>query len=75
MLFLLSDGQQNEGYSLNHISGALEKQKTPVYTISYGEDADQDEMARVSSVNEAASIVADPEDIVYKIKSLFNSNL
>lgn len=75
MLFLLSDGQQNEGYSLSKITGALETQKTPVYTISYGEDADTDEMAKVSGVNEAASIVADPEDIVYKIKSLFNSNL
>ncbi len=75
MLFLLSDGQQNEGYSLSKITGALEKQKTPVYTISYGEEADTDEMAKVSSVNEAASIVADPDDIVYKIKSLFNSNL
>ncbi|MBR1865903.1 MAG: VWA domain-containing protein [Lachnospiraceae bacterium] len=75
MLFLLSDGQQNEGYSLNKITAALEKQKTPVYTICYGEEADTEEMAKVSSVNEAASIVADPEDIVYKIKSLFNSSL
>lgn len=75
MLFLLSDGQQNEGYSLNKISAALAQQKTPVYTICYGEDADTDEMAKVSSVNEAASIVADPDDIVYKIKSLFNSSL
>ncbi len=75
MLFLLSDGQQNEGYSLNKITFALETQKTPVYTISYGDEADTDEMAKVSGVNEAASIVADPEDIVYKIKSLFNSSL
>ena len=36
---------------------------------------DNDEMSRVSSVNEAASIIADSDDIVYKIKSLFNNNL
>lgn len=75
MLFLLSDGQANEGFELDDITYALKDKKLPVYTISYGEYADNDEMSRVSSVNEAASIIADSDDIVYKIKSLFNNNL
>ena len=75
MLFLLSDGQANEGFTLGTIKGALKTQKTPVYTISYGDEADTKAMNEVASVNEAASIVADSNDIVYKIKGLFNSSL
>ena len=75
MIFLLSDGQANEGYSMDNITGALKKQKTPVYTISYTKNGDKDAMKALSSINEAASIDADSDDVVYKIKSLFNSQL
>ena len=34
-----------------------------------------DELAKLSGINEAASINADSDDIIYKIKSLFNSQL
>ena len=75
MIFLLSDGYQNMGYSLNAISPALEESRIPVYTISYTAEADKDAMRKLSEVNEAATINADSEDIVYKIKSLFNSQM
>ena len=75
MIFLLSDGQANEGYSLDKISPTLKSLKIPIYTICYGTEADVDAMKKISSVNEAANIQADSSDIVYQIKSLFNSNL
>lgn len=75
MLFLLSDGKQNRGNSLNTARGILENLEVPVYTIGYGEEAEKDVLANISSINEAASIVADSDDVVYKLKSLFNSSL
>ncbi|MCR5203248.1 MAG: VWA domain-containing protein [Lachnospiraceae bacterium] len=75
VIFLLSDGQANTGYNLSTITPALKKLEIPVYTISYGEDADTNAMQSVSKINEAASIKADSDDIIYQIKNLFNSNL
>ena len=75
MLFLLSDGYANNGYSMDEITSALRTSGIPVYTIGYGDDADTGELARLSGINEAASINADSDYIIYKIKSLFNSQL
>ena len=75
MLFLLSDGEANVGSSLNDIKAVLEYYQIPVYTISYGEYADTDAMEAVSAINEAASINATVEDVVYKMKSLFNAQM
>ena len=75
MIFLLSDGQQNVGYSLSTITPALKESTIPVYTISYTDEADTESMKKLSEVNEAATINADSDDIVYKIKSLFNSQM
>ena len=75
LIFVLSDGQANGKYELNYIKGALENEGVPVYTIGYTSSADMKALQALSSINEAASVNADSEDIVYKIKSLFNSNL
>lgn len=75
MIFLLSDGASNSGYKLDSITPILKKYKYPVYTISYGEEGDSDALQKLSDVNEAASINSDSDDIIYKIKSLFNSQL
>lgn len=75
MLFLLSDGMANDGYTLENITGVLKEEKVPVYTISYTSEADKDAMQKLSNINEAASIDADSDDIIYKIKSLFNSQM
>lgn len=75
MLFLLSDGKQNRGNSLDSATKILENLEVPVYTIGYGDEAEQDILSKISSINEAASIVADSDDVVYKLKSLFNSSL
>ncbi len=73
MIFLLSDGEQNVGASLSDITQAVKSLKMPIYTIGY--NADLDELRKISSINEAASIDAANDDVVYQLKNLFNANL
>jgi Ca-activated chloride channel family protein len=75
MLFLLSDGQVNCGYEMNDIREVVDASNIPVYTIAYGDEADSNELGNLSSINEAAAINASSEDVIYKIKSLFNSEM
>ena len=75
MIFLLSDGMANGEYTLKDTQEIIDKSKIPVYTIGYTSAADTEELKKLSNINEAASINADSDDIVYKIKSLFNSQL
>lgn len=73
MLFVLSDGETNVGYNLNDIRDVLSGLKIPVYTIGY--NADLAALQSISSVNEAASIDASTDDVVYQLKTLFNANM
>lgn len=73
MLFVLSDGETNTGYNLNDIRDVLTGMKIPVYTIGY--NADLAALESISSVNEAASIDASTDDVVYQLKILFNANM
>jgi Ca-activated chloride channel homolog len=73
MLFLLSDGETNDGLDLKQISGILKAYRIPVYTIGY--NADIEALETISSINEAASINADSDDVVYKLKNLFNAQM
>lgn len=75
MIFLLSDGHANGHYDLNDITYAVRDSEIPVYTIAYTDAADKDELGKLSNINEAATISADSDDIIYKIKSLFNAQL
>ncbi|OAB40424.1 vWA domain-containing protein [Paenibacillus antarcticus] len=70
IIFVLSDGETNEGNSLDDIKGLIETYKVPIYTIGY--NANIKALQRISSINEAASINADTDDVVYKIGNLFN---
>ncbi|NTV79759.1 MAG: glycoside hydrolase family 92 protein, partial [Clostridiales bacterium] len=45
----------------------------PVYTIGY--NANIKAMESLSNINEAASINADSEDVVYKLMNLFNAEM
>ena len=75
VLFLLSDGRKNDGYDLSDVKSILETYQIPVYSIAYGNDCDLDELNDVSSVNEAATINADSDDVVYQLKNLFNAQM
>ncbi|MFD2118054.1 VWA domain-containing protein [Paenibacillus yanchengensis] len=70
ILFVLSDGETNEGHSLKDIKGLIENFQIPIYTIGY--NANIKALQSISSINEAASIDADTDDVVYKIGNLFN---
>ncbi|OCA90420.1 hypothetical protein A8F94_00565 [Bacillus sp. FJAT-27225] len=73
LIFVLSDGDTNQGHSLDEIRGLIQAYKVPVYTIGY--NANLKALQTISSINEAASINADSDDVVYKIKNLFNVQL
>jgi Ca-activated chloride channel family protein len=75
MIILLSDGYANGRYEIGDVRDAIRDTGIPVHTISYGDDADKEELAEVANINEAASINAASDDIIYKLKSLFNSEL
>ncbi|WP_314589984.1 VWA domain-containing protein [Paenibacillus terrigena] len=70
MIFVLSDGETNRGNSLKDIKDLIATYKVPIYTIGY--NADIQALQSISSINEAASINADTDDVVYKISNLFN---
>ena len=73
MMFVLSDGETNRGYSLKDIQEPIDALNIPIYTIGY--NADIPALESISAINEAASINADSDDVVYKLKNLFNSGL
>ena len=75
MIFLLTDGYANGAMSINSIKYAVVQSGVPIYTIGYTDQADMASLKEVSSINEAASINADSDDIIYQIKSLFNAQL
>lgn len=70
LIFVLSDGETNEGHTLKDIRELVETYQVPIYTIGY--NADIKALESISSINEAASINADTDDVVYKIGNLFN---
>jgi len=72
-IFVLSDGETNRGHSLNDIRKFVEESGIPIYTIGY--NADIKALGEISLINEAASINADTEDVVYKLANLFNAEL
>ena len=73
MLFVLSDGETNTGFNLNDIREVLNGLNIPVYTIGY--NADLEALQSISSINEAASIDASTDDVVYQLKIIFNANM
>ena len=74
MLFVLTDGEQNSGYSLSRITGVVGGLKIPVYTIAYNYDS-VSELETLSNINEAAQIKANSDDVVNQLRNLFNVNL
>ena len=73
MLFVLSDGETNAGAGLNEISSIVQAFRIPIYTISYNENLN--ELSDLSQINEAATINANSEDVVYKLSALFNAQM
>lgn len=73
MLFVLSDGETNIGHSLDDLREILESVKIPVHTIGY--NANIEALENISRINEATSINADSDDVIYKLGILFNAEM
>ena len=73
MLFVLSDGQQNQGYRLSKIEPIIAGLKIPVHTIGY--NANLEELGRISAINEASTINAGSEDVVYALRNMFRAQM
>lgn len=72
MLFVLSDGEQNEGYSLKRVTPIVSGMRVPVYTIGYNYNDENGELNRLSDINEAAALNATSDDISNQLRNLFN---
>lgn len=73
MLFVLTDGETNRGYDFSDIESITRGIKVPIYTIGY--NADIDVLKEISNINEAATMNAENDNIIYRLESLFNSQM
>ena len=73
MLFVLTDGETNRGYGFNDIESITKAIRVPIYTIGY--NANIDVLKNLSDINEAATMNADSDNVIYRIESLFNSQM
>lgn len=71
LLIVLTDGETNEGYTLNDVQATIGGLRIPVYTVGF--EANLDELGRLSSLVEAATINASEEDVEFKISALFQA--
>ena len=71
VLFVLSDGEQNEGMNFDRIEPIIRSLGITVHTIGY--NADLKELNKLAKINESVSIDASSDDVVYKLKELFNA--
>ena len=73
ILFVLSDGETNRGIGFDTMGPVITGIGFPVYTIGY--EAKIEELRRLSSLVEAASLNASEGNVQYKIGSLLNSQM
>jgi Ca-activated chloride channel family protein len=74
-MFLLSDGETNEGLPLQRVVDVVDGLEIPVYAIGFEVPSGLDDLKELSSRNEASYIDAGADDVVYKIRSLFISEM
>lgn len=76
MLFVLTDGQANRGYGFEDIEEVTRGLRIPIYTIGYNLDDEYFEVLEaVSDINEASTMDADSDNVIYKLESLFNAQM
>jgi len=73
MIVVLTDGESNRGYELEDIEEITRGIRIPIYTIGY--NADIDVLEEISNINEATTMNADSDNVIYKLESLFNSQM
>jgi Ca-activated chloride channel family protein len=77
MLFVLTDGENTGGRAdileYDDVKDVIFEVGIPVYTIGF--NANISVLSEISSLNEAASVNADNEDVVYRLSQLFNAEM
>ena len=73
ILFVLTDGETNRGYSFDDIKGITMDLRIPIYTIGY--NADIDVLKQISDINEATTMNAETDNVIFKLESLFNAQM
>lgn len=73
MMFVLTDGENNRGYEFEDIEEISKGLRIPIYTIGY--NADIEVLKAVSEINEASTMDADSDNVIYKLESLFNAQM
>ena len=73
LIFLLSDGETNEGATLSRISPIVHALGIPIVTIGFNDDFA--ELVELSQINEGASINANTDDLMYQMRSLFKAGM
>lgn len=71
VIFVLSDGETNTGHSFERVEPIIRSLGITVNTIGY--NANLKELSKLSKINESVSIDAENNDVIYKIKELFNA--
>jgi Ca-activated chloride channel family protein len=71
LLVVLTDGETTDGLQFGDVDRMIAGLRIPVYTVGF--EADLDELGRVSSLVEAATINASEQDVEFKIAALFNA--
>ena len=73
VLFVLTDGETNIGMGYGDMDDIIEGLQIPVYTIGF--EANIDELRKLSSLVEAASLNAKTDDVSYTIGALLNTQM
>jgi len=71
LLFVLTDGETTSGLTFDDTAAVIQGLRIPVHTVGF--EANVDELARLSSLVESASINASEDDVEFKMASLFNA--
>jgi len=73
IVFVLSDGEQNEGLGLDKVQDALQWSGVPVHTIAY--DIQSEQLKSLSRLAEGAYIESSSSSASYRIGNLLNSEM
>lgn len=77
IIILLSDGQQQSGYSLKKVKNIIKAFGYPIYTIGYGHGVDIDikELQEIADINGGVYIDSSTSDVGYTIATLFKAEM
>jgi Ca-activated chloride channel homolog len=73
-LFVLTDGETNEGYTYSNLIDVMVGSDIKIYPIAYG-DVSNEELNKLARIGETGLITGKPENIVQKLMALFDLSL